>query len=531
MFSHSAKAASHIFQLLFAVMTMSQKGMIFIMKKSNIVKDTIILTAISLVLQSLSLLLNIFITKKLGTSAIGIASLIYSFYAFVIILANGNIFTSTSRFVSEEIGKGNGNVEKIVGYALKFSMVLSCLFAIVIFIFAPKIGLQFLKSSSAVIAIRILAISIPLATVGSCLKGYFHAMRLVKKPCISDVIEFFIKAIILWVFVAFFIPNGKIDIFTAISISMVFGEVASCIYLSVSYYLQKPEKKSSASASIKSFWKYLIAIFPIVISAYIFVALSSANEALVPLTLKQFSGSTETALSEYGIFEAIILPIMFFPSIILQSLSCILVPEIAREKSAQRLEKVRYLTKKVLLRGFSWSILVASILFAYGSKIGVLTCDDPLVGKTLMILCPIIPFIYLEIVLEGILKGMGMQNFSTINSAAEYILRISAVLICVPLMGFNGIIVSYFISNVICNIVRIVAVLKATELEFDFTNFIFVPLFSAGVGWQISLLFVRALKIPQGLFNVAIYIMLSCLIYFITKKLLMNFTTAKIKTA
>ena len=93
MFSHSAKAASHIFQLLFAVMTMSQKGMIFIMKKSNIVKDTIILTAISLVLQSLSLLLNIFITKKLGTSAIGIASLIYSFYAFVIILANGNIFT------------------------------------------------------------------------------------------------------------------------------------------------------------------------------------------------------------------------------------------------------------------------------------------------------------------------------------------------------------------------------------------------------------------------------------------------------
>lgn len=35
----------------------------------------------------------------------GIASLIYSFYAFIITLSNGNVFTATSRFVSEEIGK------------------------------------------------------------------------------------------------------------------------------------------------------------------------------------------------------------------------------------------------------------------------------------------------------------------------------------------------------------------------------------------------------------------------------------------
>lgn len=500
-------------------------------KKSAIAKDTIILTAISIILQTLSLLLNIFITKKLGSSAMGVASLIYSFYFFVIVLCNGNIFTSTSRFVSEEIGKGNGNVEKIVSYSLTFSMILSCSFAIIIFIFAPRIGLQYLKSPSAVVAIRLMAISLPLATVGSCLKGYFHAMRLVKKPCISDILEFAAKASIIAIFVGFFIPGGKIDIFTAISISIVFGEVISCIYLSISYSLQKPTQKSRLNASIPTFRKYIVAIFPIVISAYIFVILSSTNEALVPLTLKNFSGSTDVALSEYGIFEGIILPILFFPSIIMQSLSCILVPEIARHKSAHNLDKVHYLTRKVLLRGFSWSILVASILFSYGGKIGLLACDDPLVGKTLMILCPVIPFIYLEIVLEGILKGMGFQNFSTINSAIEYILRISAVVLFVPIMGFNGILVSYFVSNVICNIVRIIAVLKITQVEFDFVNFILVPLFSAGVGWQLSLMIVKALHINDGILNVAAYILLTCLFFLCLEKVLLQFTTQKLKAA
>ena len=110
------------------------------MNKSSITKDTVVLSVISVALQGLSLLLNIFITKKLGEAAVGITSLIYSFFFFALILSNGNIFTSTSRFVSEEIGKGNGNVEKIMGYSLKFGLILSFLFAAVFFIFAGRIG-------------------------------------------------------------------------------------------------------------------------------------------------------------------------------------------------------------------------------------------------------------------------------------------------------------------------------------------------------------------------------------------------------
>ena len=491
--------------------------------KSGIARDTVLLTAVSVLLQSLSLLLNIFITRKLGAASIGVASLIYSFYAFAITLANGNTFTSTSRFVSEEIGKGNGNVQKIMSHALRFSLFLSFFFAAAVFAFSAKIGTEFLKSDTSVFAIRMMAVSLPLATVGSCLKGYFHARRIVKIPCISDSLEFFIKASVVAVCVQFFVLPGRIDIFTTIALSIVLGEIASCTYLTLTYRRCRLPKHTGQPASIPSLRKYGTAIFPIILNAYIFITLSSTNEALVPLTLKNFSGSVDTALSQYGIFEAIILPILFFPAVVLQSLSNILVPEIARRKSAQDTNAVRGLTHDVFSRAFSWSILVAVVLFVYGGKIGRLACDDPLVGVTLKILCPVIPFIYLEIVLEGILKGLGMQNFSTVNSAVEYVLRILAVVFCVPIFGFNGILISYLVSNVACNIVRMLVILKATKLRFRFAEYLLIPAltsgFSAlGAGWAM-----RLLGISDGFFNVAAYLAMVLMFYAFLQGLLRRF--------
>ncbi|MCX7658140.1 MAG: MATE family efflux transporter [Oscillospiraceae bacterium] len=223
--------------------------------KSNasIKKDTVTLTAVSIFLQTMSLLLNIFITKKLGSQAMGIASLIYSFYAFIITLSNGNVFTATSRFVSEEIGKKNGNPNKIALYSLRFGLCLSFIFSISIFAFASKIGAKYLDGEPSAAAIRLMAISLPIATAGSCLKGFFHAKRIVKKPCISDLMEFSAKALVIFLCAEFLIPNHKTDILNAIASSIVIGEIISCSYLCTSFLIYIKSSPCQNQASIASF--------------------------------------------------------------------------------------------------------------------------------------------------------------------------------------------------------------------------------------------------------------------------------------
>ncbi|MDE5860231.1 MAG: hypothetical protein K2H23_07625, partial [Oscillospiraceae bacterium] len=81
---------------------------------NSIAKDTARLTVVSLILQALGLLLNVLLSNKLGTASVGVMTLITSLFGFIMVLANGNIFISTSRFVSEELGAGNGNVRRVM---------------------------------------------------------------------------------------------------------------------------------------------------------------------------------------------------------------------------------------------------------------------------------------------------------------------------------------------------------------------------------------------------------------------------------
>ena len=100
----------------------------------------------------------------------------------------------------------------------------------------------------------------------------------------------------------------------------------------------------------------------------------------------------------------------------------------------------------------------------FGEFIAEMMGAEPLAGRMIRLLAPVVPFIYLEIVLEAIIKGIGRQKFSSMNYLAEYAVRISVVLVCIPLMGFYGIVLSYYLSNILGNSMRLWEVLKITGL-------------------------------------------------------------------
>ena len=119
------------------------------------------------------------------------------------------------------------------------------------------------------------------------------------------------------------------------------------------------------------------------------------------------------------------------------------------------------------------------------------------------ILAPVVPFIYLEIVLEALIKGMGRQNFSSLNYLAEYVIRICVVLVCIPLFGFYGIVASYYTSNVFGNCNRLRMAVKTANLRFRFGKLIGKPVFAAGFSFTAASLpewFCPTLReTPQGI--------------------------------
>ena len=444
--------------------------------RNRIIKDTAILTIMQLILDTASILLNVTITKRLGTSAMGIVSLTGSFMILAGMVSNGNAFLCTSRLVSEERGRGDGNPDKVLKYAFMMCTALSISTAVILFLFGEGISLKFFSTPDMKKPLYFIAFSLPVGAFSSCFKGYFNAMRKVNLTARADIIEFIVKSSVIALLVFTLNNPCNAQVCELMTAGIVCGNLSSLIYFTIIFFRRKKHYSGKASISFKKYIRYAL---PIMFGSCMTSALSSANDSLIPITLKQYGNSFKEAFSQFGIFEAIVIPSLFFPSVILCSLSGIVVTESARENASGNKERIISITKKLIQGTLMFSIPISAVMMRFGKEIGILMGGGELAGKMITIIAPVVPFIYLEIILEALIKGLGLQGFSSINYIAEYAVRISSVLIFVPHFGFYGIVISYYASNVIGNTSRLIKILKHTGAGVNVFKYIFLPVLCA----------------------------------------------------
>ena len=156
-------------------------------------------------------------------------------------------------------------------------------------------------------------------------------------------------------------------------------------------------------------------------------------------------------------------------------MSGIIVSESARASASGNKLRLKMLSEKLIGCTLVFAIFAAAMLMRFGSVIGELLGGGVLAGKMITIIAPVVPFIYLEIILEALIKGMGLQGFSSLNYLTEYAVRIAVVLIFIPRFGFYGIVASYYASNIIGNTSRIVKILRHTGTKLNPLKNILLP--------------------------------------------------------
>lgn len=440
--------------------------------KSRIIRDTLLLTAMQLFLDTASLFLNSFIAQRLGAEATGILTLTGSFIAFAGIISNGNAYICTSRLISEEIGKKDGSPEKVLAYGIKLCLILSAAASAFIILFADQICRIFFSGADMADMIKALPAALIAGAVSSCLKGYFNAVR---KPAINaagDIGEFIVRSGVI-IFSALAVNSFSEHFICKILISgIIAGNIFLLLFLGCTYIISKKEKNNVCSINFR---KYAATAFPIMGGGMLTAALSSTNDALIPICLRQNGNTVSQALGNFGIFEAIVIPALFFPSVILCSISGIIISEAARAAAAGNKKRIRELTERITEYTLIFAIFTSAVLIKFGCNIGEMLGGGELAGKIISQTAPVIPFIYMEIVLEALIKGTGQQAYSSLNYLTEYIIRISAILIFVPIIGFYGIVISYYSSNIIGNTSRFIRLVKTTDMKPKILRNIIVP--------------------------------------------------------
>ena len=451
-----------------------------------------ILIISSLVIKILASSFEIYIANLIGAEAVGVFSIIMSIYAFGITLATSGIHLATTKVLSEELEIGNSkNIRKILIRSISYSLVLGSITFILAVLFAPYICDVCLKGKVNYITIYLLALSFPFVSITSGINGYFMAVRKVVKNSICQIVSQIIRILIISYGLCNIFNKTLNDSILALCLGSTLSEIFYFIFLYIMY--KKDSKKyivNTHYSNADNLTKRLLKIsIPIAITSYIRSFLSTLKQILIPIRLKLYGMDYSTAVANYGIITGMALPVIMFSSVIVYSYSSLLVPEFSRYSVAKNNSKMEKSISKLFKITLYFSICVTGILIFFGNSLGNMLFKTPKVGYYIKIMAPLIPLMYLDNVVDNILKGLGKQVSVMICNIVDLVISLSFIYFLLPSFGIMGFIVVMYISEILNYTVSVITLFKTTNVKFKYIDWVLFPIFAIILSIFLSNLF------------------------------------------
>lgn len=269
---------------------------------------TVILTLTGFLSRFIGFFYRIFLSRVFGAEGMGIYQLIAPVLALSFALTVSGIQTAISKYVAREEKTGNYCASlRYLFTGFLAAMLLSILCAIFIYRYSEEIAIGFLKEERTAPLLRIISLSIPMATVHSCINGYFYGIKKTSIPSACQLIEQVIRVGSVYLIYAYFQKQGMQPTISFAVVGLVIGEAASmCVSLiAVKVHFNKilPIRMSAllclkSTQFLSSFKELLSLAVPLSLNRVIINFLQSIEAIFIPQQLLKYGCSTSQALSK-----------------------------------------------------------------------------------------------------------------------------------------------------------------------------------------------------------------------------------------
>ncbi|MBR2019526.1 MAG: polysaccharide biosynthesis C-terminal domain-containing protein [Clostridia bacterium] len=486
-----------------------------------------LLTAASLLMRTVGVWFQVYVSNRAGAEAMGLFSLISGVYGFALTLATSGIQLGVTRVITEAIGKNRPErvpyaMRHAVGYALCFGVGS----ALLILGFARPIGLYWLKDERTVSSLRLFGISLPLIALSAVFNGYFTAVRRPYKNAASQVFEQLVKIGASMYLLAILLPGGIERTCCALVLGGSLAEIASFLFGLLLYRADRkryrlPKIACNGSEERKSLIRISL---PIAFTAYLRSGLLTLQHILIPEGLRNSGASHASALISYGTITGMALPVILYPAALIASFSGLLIPEMAECRVQNSPRRISYMISRVWSLALLFSIGTAGILICFSNEIGTALYPGTAAGHYVQILAPLIPIMYVDTATDAMMKGLGEEVFSMNVNVADALLSVILVWILVPRFGISGYLFSIYFSELFNTVLSIHHLLLISHTPVRLFKWVYKPLLCI-VGATTA---VRAILEVTGFYiaNTALSILLHVLSVVLLYLLLLRLTGA-----
>ena len=419
------------------------------LKKHPVISGTLLLTAAGLFTRVVGFYYKIFLSRNIGTEALGLYQLSMPLLNIGIALTCAGIHTSISRYVAASAGeRGQKDAASYLAAGLFLSLGLCTLLFFPCYFFSDQIAASFFHEPACAPILRILIFAVPLECIHSCINGYYYGKQKANIPAFGQCVEQVFRVLGVYLIYRLCTARGMELNETHAAIGLLLGEAASTLYFITMISLEKFARPGAAQ--IVGAGKHLISMsYPITLNRVSLSMLGGLENTFIPQRLVAFGFTSSEALSIYGVFSGMAMPVIFFPNVLSNSVAVMLLPTIskaAKERRASYISQVIWMTFFLcMLLGFG----CAFVFFLSGRFIGDVLFENELAGDFIRLLCWICPFTFLNTTFSSILNGLGQTKATFLISLTGSALRLAFIYFLIPVVGFQGYVLGILVSQVL----------------------------------------------------------------------------------
>ncbi|MBR6770491.1 MAG: polysaccharide biosynthesis protein [Lachnospiraceae bacterium] len=440
-------------------------------KKNPLILGTMILTITGFISRFIGFFYRIFLSRIFGAEGMGLYQLTSPVLALTFSVTVSGMQTAISKFVASETSNRDYNTsfrKLLVGFFIAMSLSLGC--TVWIYLFSDWIASRMLFEPRTAPLLRIISLSIPMATIHSCINGYFYGIRNTAVPALTQLAEQLIRVGSVYLIYAYNIQRGYTPTISFAVVGLIIGEAASMLVSLTAIYCRFYSLTKSHTLLSKlqqPFGIYLqdarqllsLAV-PLSLNRTLINFLQSIEAICIPQYLQLYGYDNAKALSVYGVLTGMALPLILFPSAITNSISVLLLPLVSEAESTNNQAAIRRAVQKSIRYCFLLGFLCTAAFLLLGRWAGNLLYDSSLAGSFIITLSFICPFLYIASTLNSILNGLGKTLQTFAFSMISLLLRLLFVIFAIPLYGIQGYLWGLLASQLLQTLLCVFAVRK-----------------------------------------------------------------------
>lgn len=449
------------------------------MTRRSFIGGAVILMAAGFVVRILGFVYRIYLSNLIGAEGMGLFSLIFPVYSLIILTLTSGVSIAVSKLVAEELAKNHRiNLRRITTCALGVVVTAGCIVSVLLYFNLPFVVNVILKDSRTYYSMLLLIPCIPVIAAASAIKGYFYGIQDVTPTAWSQIVEQVVRIGLVMGMAAYFVDAGLEYACALATVGMAFGEISNLAVVFFVYTFKRNDKKVSRTGIMRKrlIIRDIVSVsIPISFNRFISSIMYAVETILIPQRLSAGGLDYTSSMEEFGRLQGMAMPLLWFPSLVTNSLATTLVPAISEATSLKNFRTANHRISKSIQITFILGFIFTAIFLSYPHEIGDLLYRREKIGNMLFLLGFTCVFFYLQSTLLGVLNGLGKQGISLRNSVIGSSIRIGFVYFIMPTYGITGYIWGIIGSSALVCVLNLFTVVKTTGMPIHLRDWVIKP--------------------------------------------------------